>query len=252
MKIKTKNPIDNSDFFWIDNNFSKSNKPGLDFETLQKKSSLKYILEKGYGVLDAGSHIGDYGIPLAHALRNLNREDIMVYCIDPCPKKCQYMIDVIELNELSNIKVLNYGLSDDTLHYSVCQKGKGGQKSQGDNSGSWQYKPDPDGSQFTTLDSLYNQNLIGPIGFFWLDAQWMEINILKGGVKYLSKYKPYILMEYWPVYSYLEDGVSVNETRRGSVAELSQDSDFKNFFKTSGMKIRKDQDSNFHDILLTY
>jgi len=252
MKINTKNPIDDSDFFWIDNSFLKNNQPGLNFETLQKKHSLKYILNKGYGVLDAGSHIGDYGIPLAHALRNLNREDIMVYCIDPCSKKCQYMLDVIKLNKLSNIKVLNYGLSDNKSHYSICKQGRGGEESQGVNSGAWQYKPDPNGSQFTTLDDLYDQNLIGPIGFFWLDAQWMEINVLKGGIKYLSKYKPYILMEYWPVYSYLKDGVSVNLTDRGTVAQLQKDPIFQDFFKKISIEIDEHQDPSFHDILLKF
>lgn len=252
MKITTKNPIDGSDLFWIDNSFAKNNQPGLNFEVLQKKHSLKYILNRGCGVLDAGAHIGDYGIPLAHALKNLNREDIIVYCIDPCPEKCQYMLDVIKLNKLSNIKVLNWGLSDDKSHYSICKQGRGGKESQGANSGTWQYKQDPKGSQFTTLDDLYDQNLIGPISFFWLDVQWMEINVLKGGIKYLSKYKPYILMEYWPVDSYLEDGVSVNHTARGTVCQLRQDPIFLDFFKISSIKIHEDQDPNFHDILLRF
>jgi len=252
MKINAKNPIDGSDLFWIDNSFSKNNFPGLDFEPLQKKHSLKYILDKGRGVVDAGAHIGDYGIPLAHALRNLNREDITVYCIDPCQEKCQSIRDVIKLNKLSNIKVLNYGLSNDTSHYSVCEQGRGGRKSQGINTGAWQYKPDPNGTEFTTLDNLYDQNLIGPIGFFWLDAQWMEINVLRGGIKYLSKYKPYILMEYWPVWSYLEDGVSVDKTGRGTLAQLRKDSIFQDFFKKCNLEIHQHQDPNFHDILLRF
>jgi FkbM family methyltransferase len=256
MEITTKNPIDGSDFLWIENDFSINNLPGLDFEVPQKKGSLKYILEKDLGVIDAGAHIGDYGIPLAHSLLNLNKEHITVYCIDPCEKKCEYMSDVVKLNNLPNVKILNYGLSDNDSRHETCQDGRGGKLNpynlKNRNTGAWQYKKSPNGTPFTTLDKLYDSKIIDSIGFFWLDAQWMELEILRGADRFLKKHKPYILMEYWPIQTFCQDGVSANITRRGTKIELSEDRSFKEVFENLGISISKKKDDQLHDILLEF
>jgi len=144
MKIETINPIDKSKILWFDNEFTQNNRPELDHSSVQKEESFKYIIEKGKNVLDSGAHIGDYGVPLAHALRNAGREDITVYCIDPDEQKCEFISSVCELNNLKNVKVLNYGLSDKLSKYVVSEKGRGGKNDKRvlplKNTGAWQYK----------------------------------------------------------------------------------------------------------------
>lgn len=255
MKIETINPIDNSKIYWFDNEFTKNNRPELDHSTFQKKESFKYIIEKGKNVLDAGAHIGDYGVPLAHALVNSGRGDILVYCIEPDKQKCEFISSVCELNKLTNVKVLNYGLSDKFSKYVICDKGRGGKNDSRvfprKNTGAWQYKESDDGLSFVTLDYLYEKEEIGEIGFFWFDVQWMELDVLRGGREFLKKYKPLILMEYWPVKDYMKDGVSVNDTRRGTRDQLSQDMAFQEVFKDYGICI-SDKGQEFQDILLEF
>ena len=163
MKTEVKNPIDESKMLWINNEYTIKNHGGMDVVSsvygiignarLQKALSLEYVLEMGKGVLDIGAHLGDYGIPLALALKNLGREDIMVYCIEPTPEKCEFMNEVIKLNNLDDttIKVINKGLSDASRKFDVSPEAK---MECGINTGGWQWIPNEDGDEFTTLDHL--------------------------------------------------------------------------------------------------
>ena len=247
-----KNPIDNTDMFWIKNTFTEANLPGPDYESNKKSESLKYILEKGRGVIDAGAHIGDYGLCLAHALTNLNRTDITVYCIEPTKSKCNFMNKIKRINGLSNVKIISKGLSDSSGKFSVkSHLQEAGFYSLQSNTGAWQWTPDPNGEEFTTLDELYKNNTIGEIGFVWLDAQWSEDKILSGGKKVLGFYKPYILMEYSPVITYHDDGVSVLNWSNGTKQELQSDERFQKLFRELNIRISEKGDELF-DILLEF
>lgn len=250
-KIEIENPIDGKIMYWYDNDFTKINFPGPNFQKEQKKSSLKYILEKGKGVLDIGAHIGDYGICMAKALTNLNREDVIVYCIDPSEYKCDFMEQVKKDNNLNNVKIICAGLTDKVGRYSVKEHGFGGTERCRRNSGGWQWTKDPKGKKFTTLDKLYENNKIGEIGFFWFDAQWSEYKIMVGGQKYLTENRPYILMEYYPCRRFHEDKESVVKVRQGTKDELSKDKKFVRLFKKYDIVI-SEKGSEFEDILIEF
>ena len=246
--ITVKNPIDGKNMLWVDNNFTQNNWPGVDFQSEQKKSSLKYVLKSGKGVLDIGAHIGDYGIPMAICLKNMGRSDIHVYCIDPSEDKCKFMEEICKLNNLTeNITIICQGISNREGYFSVKEYGHG-HKNQ-INTGSWQWTPDKNGKFFTTLDKLYENNIIGDIGFFWLDAQWSEKEILEGGIHYLKKNKPYILMEYDPPTSFEEDGITIRDYIAGSVKDLKYDKKFRDILNLLNIKILGKL-NGFDDILL--
>ena len=110
--IQIKNPIDNSNMYWEDSNYTKNNFPGPDYEIGEKKEIFKLVLQnkQNYGVIDVGAHIGDLAIPLAQAVCNAGRSDIIVYAIDPSKDKCNFMNKLITYNKLTNIVVINTGL----------------------------------------------------------------------------------------------------------------------------------------------
>lgn len=249
MNEPVKNPIDGSTIVWPNNSYTRDNLPGLHFQAKQKRASLDYVLEKGCNVLDAGAHIGDYSVPLAHALKNIHREDIVVYCIDPCVKKCKFIETVSKINNINNIKIINTGLSNVESTYSVCQTGMSRKNIK--NTGAWQYKQSSSGEKFTTLDTLWQSGLLDSIGFFWLDAQWMEYEILVGGEKFLNTFKPYILMEYWPVDRYAADGVTVAHSHPGTVSEFISDNKFKLFLDKHNIHV-KNTSPDISDILLEF
>ena len=127
-----------------------------EFSEQQKRDSFRIVLSQGRGVLDIGAHIGDYGIPLAHALRSIGNTNIIVYCIDPSPSKCAFMEDVKRLNGLTNVKIICAGLADKAGKYSITKQGVNSVDDTSDkkNTGKWQWVPDPNGMNFTIGYSL--------------------------------------------------------------------------------------------------
>lgn len=240
------NPIiDNINMLWIENEFTENNYPNPFHQHEQKKESLKYIIEKNQNVIDVGAHIGDYGLCLAHALSNIKMNNIIVYCIDPSIEKCNFMKKIKDLNNLENIKIICKGLTDkDNIKYNVND----GIIEVGKNTGGWQWIEDKNGLSFTTLDNLYSQGLIDNIGFMWLDAQWNEDKILKGGLNTLQKFKPYIFMEYDIPTLYNKDNVSVEKTRKGSPNELKEDVKFKDILLTLDYDVK--EIGMFYDLFL--
>ena len=251
--IVINNPVEPKiKMLWLDNTFTKNNFPGPEFQNKQKKNALKYILEKGKGVIDCGAHIGDFGICLAIVLKTIKRSDIMVYCIDPSIEKCNFMKKVCMLNNLSdkNIKILNYGLSDKIGKYSIGSKNRDGDGTKPSNTGGWEWIKDENGIEFKTLDFLYEKQIINEIGFFWMDAQWMEDVIIRGGSLFLNKCKPYILMEYFPVTKFYPNGTA-KKFRQGTKDELKKDKHYEKLFSETGIKI-SDKGDEFDDILLEF
>jgi FkbM family methyltransferase len=243
------NPIDGNYIKWNNNDFASNNWPDVKYQGSQKKTSLKYILKKNQNIIDTGAHIGDYGVPLACALRNLN-SNLKVYCIEPSKKKCIFIEEMCSLNNLNNLQVINLGLSNKEEAFSVANCGSGGLITNGKNTGAWQWITDFNGTKFSTLDKLYENKIIENIGFIWLDVQWMEKEVLEGGEKLIKNCKPYILMEYWPVSKYASDNKTVINTNIGTINELKNDIQFNNVFQKLNIKISDLQDSDFDDILL--
>ena len=158
------NPIDNSPMIWINSEFSQNNLPSPNHQKKQKMNSLEYILKQGKNVLDAGAHIGDFGLCLACALKNKNREDIIVYCIEPSKIKCEFMKKICELNNIkNNVRILNIGLSEKYKKYDLQENQTEIWKN---NTGAWKYVEKSDGIDFMSLDMLYKANIIENIGFF--------------------------------------------------------------------------------------
>ena len=250
--INIKNPIDGLDMIWYDNSFTKNNFPGPEFHKEDKIKTLKYILGKNKNIIDTGAHIGDYGLCLAKALQNMDREDLIVFCIEPCIEKCKFMNYIVEINNINNAKIINTGLYDKPGKFSVTsmKDAKWNIKNSKDNTGAWQWVPDESGIDFTTLDILFDKKEIFNVGFIWLDTQWSEYQILSGGINLLRSCKPYIFMEYCPVIKYSKDELSVVKYTKGTCDKLKKDKKFMVFFKENNIVINNKQISKKGDILL--
>ena len=191
----------NSKLLWINNNctFVRMNAPNkIDFDYEVKKDILNRALklDSNSCIIDCGAHIGDGAIPLAHALKYLNRSDIMVYAIDPSPTKCKFIKTLAKLNGLRNITVLNYGLSDKVGHYypqlSLLRR------LFNNNTGStyWTKGRAPNSINFITLDRLIKHGIIKhKIGIIHLDVEGMEKDAIVGGIQTILKHKPYLSIE---------------------------------------------------------
>lgn len=131
-------------------------------------------------IIDGGAFIGDNAVPWA-----LNTSN-MVYAIDPSSGNCKYIKELMKLNDISNLKVLEYALSDkegtlstphDLYHCSFFE-----------NTGSTTVDS-------TSIDSLFLQNEIDNIGFIHLDIEGLEYKTLRGAKTVIETFKPLIAFE---------------------------------------------------------
>ena len=176
--------------------FVKKNFPNtFNFDRKIKKD----IIQKGLkspinsSIIDAGAHIGDGSIPIAHAFKENNRSDLLVYAIEPSKEKCDFITEIAKINQLDNLIVLNYGLSDKSEQLqqdNIYRRQNTGAKTWGN------FNNDNQNSEFRTLDSLYLDKIIKyPIKVIHFDLEGHESKSLDGSKYILENFKPYLSLE---------------------------------------------------------
>lgn len=201
--IKIKNPIDNSDLLWEESNFVENNFPNYDYEIGEKQKIFEYCKNNkyDYGVIDVGAHIGDLAIPLALALKNVNREDIIVYAIDPSFEKCNFINKISKINNIKNIKILNCGLSNKSkilTHDIITEHNNTGGQGWNIISKTINLNKTTYGEEsniFIKADDLLKKGDIGKIGVYHIDVEGSELDVLEGSKELINKYKPILFIE---------------------------------------------------------
>ena len=171
----------------------------FDFDLEIKKDIIDHALKLplNYGIIDCGAHIGDGGIPIAHTLIKKGRQDLVVYTIDPSTYKCKIIEYFASINNLTNIKVICCGLSNENTEYTYVE-------SVSENTGGTNWKSleknegvvNTESQKFYTLDYLVQQGRIkNNIGIIHLDVEGMEDKALEGGKNTIDKFKPYLSLE---------------------------------------------------------
>lgn len=192
--FKIKNYIKYPSRFSYFMDLNKPNKFTYQFEIKNDIFIKALELPKNSCIIDCGAHIGDGTIPLAHALNIYNRNDIIIYAIEPSLYKCNFIKDIAKINNLSNIKVLNYGLCNKNGNYYISKK------INKTNSGAniWSEKNTHiNTSKFTKIDDLF-EIIKENLGIIHLDVEGYEYDVIKGGENILNKYKPYLSIENFP------------------------------------------------------
>ena len=204
---KIKNPIDGSYMLWEESEFTKNNWPDPYYDIEEKKAVFNFAKNNkpGYGVIDVGAHIGDLSISLALALKNIGRDDVIVYAIDPSQEKCDFMEKMSIINSVSNIKILNYGLSD---LKKILGHSKHDNANANANTGAqhWDIKKEKinltktneeESNIFIPADDLFKKGEIGLIGVYHIDVENHEIDVLKGSKNLINTCKPILLIEHF-------------------------------------------------------
>ena len=202
--ISVKNPIDGTDMIWEESEFTKKNLPDPYYEIEEKKAIFQHAKKNKpkYGVIDVGAHIGDLSIPLALALKNIGRDDVIVYAIDPSQEKCDFIEKMSLINSVSNIKILNYGFSN--LKKILGHNNLNDVNDLNTGAQQWDIqkreinltKTNEDESNiFIPADDLFKKGEIGLIGVYHIDVEGHEIDVLKGSKKLINTCKPLLFIE---------------------------------------------------------
>jgi FkbM family methyltransferase len=179
---------DNNNTFKLNNHrFSNNFRNRTNHEVIFRKINTYLILNKiiKNNVIDLGCWIGDNSIPWAK-----NMPESIIYAIDPSEENRNYILDMCNLNEVTNVNVIQKAISDrneivstneDLHHCSFVYNNP-------NNNGRTKINA-------YSLDYLYSQNEIDNIGYIHLDVEGMEFRVIKGSNDIIDKFRPIITFE---------------------------------------------------------
>jgi FkbM family methyltransferase len=135
-------------------------------------------------IIDLGAWIGDNSIPWAENIKGI------VYAIDPSVHNCDFITKTCELNNISNVKVIQHAISNkneilstnDELTHCSFVYGNTGLNGRTKVSA-------------VSLNYLYETNVIENIGYIHLDVEGMEYKILEGSSTIIEQCRPIITFE---------------------------------------------------------
>lgn len=156
-----------------------------NFYELDELEALNKYIKDDAIIIDAGANIGNHTI---YWLTTSPRKVQKVYSFEPVKSTFEKLSKNIELNNLlDKAKIFNVGLSDENTFASVNQfsiRNVGGTSLKKDSEGDFCLK---------RLDDVEIKE--NHIDFMKIDVEGHELNMLKGAVNTINKYKPTIFIE---------------------------------------------------------
>lgn len=147
--------------------------PTLEFNL----SVIRAFVSREAVVVDAGAHIGTYGIPVSRFVKK-------VVAFEPTPKTFDCLAKNVELNAIKNIEIHNQGLAAENGFASL--------------------EPVPDGLATSQTLDVRKQGKVPVVtldsqvkaaDFIKMDVEGMEPQVLKGADALIRRSKPVILFE---------------------------------------------------------
>jgi FkbM family methyltransferase len=153
-------------------------------ENIQKEFE-KYV-KPGDTVIDAGAFIGTHTIKLSKLVGPTGQ----VYSFEANPKTFKILQKNVELNNLTNVKIFNKGLSDTAGYIKLVSHDF---YNSGADTWSSTSSSDPNTTETITIDSLN----LPQLNFMKIDVEGMETKVFMGMKDTIKKFKPVILFESW-------------------------------------------------------
>jgi FkbM family methyltransferase len=187
----------------LDHPLSQDLKRRDNHEVLFRRINTFLIMNKFIknGIIDLGAWIGDNTIPWA---KNM---DGTVFAIDPSPNNCEFIYKTCELNNITNVKILQSAISNTSETLTT-----------NDNIDHCSFVYGNPGLNGTTridavsLDYLFELKAIYNIDYIHLDVEGMEYKILQGSSTLIDTCRPLISFEqhleiddYAVILSYLQN-----------------------------------------------
>ena len=167
----------------------------LPFKTWSQEDLFLRSLDfKGKTVYDVGGHVGLKTMFFAREVQETGN----VVTFEPNPKSYAAILDHINLNGLSNVRVIQMGLGSkrETLKFLVPGSSGLGSASLEKQK---QYLMQKDIQVFyievDTMDNQIATNILPKPDFVKIDVEGLEIEVLHGMIQTISKYRPAIFVE---------------------------------------------------------
>ena len=150
---------------------------------LEHQKILSGLLREGDVFYDVGAHAGFFSLLASH-LVGLSGA---VYAFEPLPRNATFLKKHIELNRISNIKLIEAAIADydgEALFEESESSSMGKVSANGKSRVS-----------VTSLDSLVAGGAISPPSVMKIDVEGLQDIVLKGAKGILEKYHPSVLIE---------------------------------------------------------
>lgn len=148
-------------------------------------------LDEGMNCLDIGSNIGYYALLESKKVGQSGN----VWAIEPSPENFSTLVDNIKLQNNKNVKAFNFAIGDKNGEIEfIINKKSNWSKIKEEN--------DPVGLgdkiikvPLKTLDSFSEESKFEKIDLLRMDVEGYENKIIFGGLKFLKKFRPIIMIE---------------------------------------------------------
>jgi len=146
------------------------------------------LIDRGANVFDIGANVGWYSMNIARLI-----EDVQVYAFEPIPSTFSYLERNVEINNLHNIHLNNFGFSnqDQELTFYFYPEGSG-------NASSANLVDHPNTQRIVcdvkTLDGFVNATGL-QVDFIKCDVEGAELLVFQGGIETIKRQQPTIFAE---------------------------------------------------------
>jgi FkbM family methyltransferase len=162
----------------------------LNFDCVEKPelNMMRKLIKEHSTILDIGANIGWYTVNLPKLIPN-----VQIYSFEPVPETFDYLRQNIEINNLENIKIFNFGFYDkeEIIPINYYPEYTGG------TSIAKLLETDKVHSiscKFRKLDNFINENDL-KVDFIKCDTEGAEIFVFQGGLETLRNQRPIIFTE---------------------------------------------------------
>jgi len=165
-----------------------------EFSEIELSLMSKFIMKDDV-VFDIGSNIGAFTVPFAKKVGELGQ----VFAFEPQKVIYELLQDNVNKNKLKNVKVYNVGMGKkkEELELNEIDYSKVG------NFGGVSFKVDSSSFTKNIKNKKYKVKIINldefmeieKCNFMKIDVEFMELDILTGGKKFLKKFRPILWIE---------------------------------------------------------
>jgi len=153
------------------------------------------VISKAAGTfIDVGSNIGLYSI-----LAEKCNKKIVSYAFEPAPANAKRLLVNFNLNEIKNCKLIQkaVGDSDGSVSFFVPSDNSSTSVSSTSKAftSSWHNEPVKITVPQITLDTFVKEEKIEKVDLIKMDAEYYELNVLRGSVDLFKHHKPSVICE---------------------------------------------------------
>ena len=148
---------------------------------------IRHYLKPGMKILDIGANFGTYSLTAARCVG----ENGKVWSLEPIPSVGELLRKSVSENEYENISVHQLALSnsDGIVRFNVSSNTElSAIASESDAASTIEVET-------RSLDSFAEKENLSKIDFLKLDAEGVEVDIIKNGQKFLAEESPLVLLE---------------------------------------------------------